>query len=122
MVGRTGFTSQLLTTEHKTISDLEDLTTSGQKFAEEAERHLQKEQLWPSIPLLQGQLAMFAYEGNVGAGAKSIDRFMDAMKTYEALNTRDFLDLQGQGKSEAQLQAEKEGLSWIMWGLYCARW
>ena len=65
---------------------------------------------------------MFVYEGNVGAGSKSIDYFMRAMKTHEALNNTEFLDPQSQGKSEARLQREKEGLSWVMWGLYCAEW
>lgn len=113
---------QLLSTEHETFFDPGDSATRGRRFAEEAEKYFEKEKDQPSIPLLQGQFAMFVYEGNVGAGSKSIDYLMRAMKTYETLNDIKFLDPKVQGKSEARLQGEKEGLSWVMWGLYCAEW
>lgn len=115
-------TMQLSTTERSTYSDSEDSKSRGRRFADEAERHFEDEKDQPSIPLLQGQFAMFVYEGNLGSGAKSVDYFMRAMKTYAALNNADFLDIHGQGKSERRLQREREGLSWVMWGLYCTEW
>lgn len=113
---------QLIITEHPSSTHSEDLSTRSRQFAEEAESHLEYEKEAPSITLLQGQFAMFAYEGNVGAGTKAIDYFLDAMRTYEALNTVHVLEPQSYGKDEARLLREKEGLSWVMWGLYCAEW
>ncbi|KAF3036548.1 hypothetical protein E8E12_004068 [Didymella heteroderae] len=112
----------LSTTEQITFSDPEDSKSRGRRFADEAERHFENEKDRPSIPLLQGQFAMFVYEGNLGSGAKSVDYFMRAMKTYEALNNAEFLKIQGQGKGEARLRREREGLSWAMWGMYCTEW
>lgn len=94
-------------------------------FAEEAEKLLEEEEHRPSIPLLQGQFAMFVYEGNVDGGSKSIDYFMRMVETYEALNDVDVLTPQIHGKEEKsneRLQREMEGLSWIMWGVYCVEW
>jgi hypothetical protein len=105
-----------------TFTDPNDSKTRGRRFAEEAEIHFEKEKDRPSIPLLQGQLAMFVYEGNLASGSKSVDYFMRAMKTHTALNNPHFLNPQGQGKSEARLQREREGLSWVMWGMYCTEW
>lgn len=65
---------------------------------------------------------MFAYEGNIGAGTKAIDYFMDAMRTYEALNAIPSLELESCEEDETRIPRVKEGMSWIMWGLYCAEW
>lgn len=94
-------------------------------FAAEAERHLDKEMHHPSIPLLQGQFAMFVYQGNLDGGSKSIDYFMHMIATYEDLNNDDLLDPQNHGnkeKSDERLQKEMEGASWVMWGIYCVEW
>ncbi|KAJ4992891.1 hypothetical protein SVAN01_01595 [Stagonosporopsis vannaccii] len=114
--------SCLLTTEHETFSESGDHGTRGQKFAKEAQRHFEKEKHQPSIPLLQGQFAMFAYEGNLDGGVKAIDYFMGTVETYEALNNSDFLDRESTREDEGRLQREMEGLSWIMWGFYCTEW
>ncbi|KAJ4988201.1 C6 transcription factor [Stagonosporopsis vannaccii] len=111
----------LFTMEQVTFSDPDDSRTRGRRFAEEAERHFEKEKDHASIPLLQGQYAMFVYEGNLGSGVRSIEFFMQAMKTHAALNQVSFLDTRGQGKTEARLQKEREGLSWVMWGIFKAR-
>jgi hypothetical protein len=113
---------QLISTKDSSTTDCEELSTRGRQFAEEAESHLALEKEVPSITLLQGQFVMFAYEGNVGAGTKAMDYFLDALGTYEAINTVHVLESQNYGKDEARLLREKEGLSWVMWGLYCAEW
>ncbi|KAJ8113959.1 hypothetical protein OPT61_g4046 [Boeremia exigua] len=114
--------SCLLTTKDVTSSNPEDRAIRGRKFAEEAERHFEKEKSQPSIPLLQGQFAMFAYKGNVDGGTNSIDYFMGAIETYEALNKIDFLESLSSGNSESRMQEEHVGLSWVMWGFYCTEW
>ena len=65
---------------------------------------------------------MFAYEGNVGTGTKAIDYFLNVLKTYEALNSASLVESRSGRNGEARLLKEKDGLSWIMWGLYCAEW
>jgi len=76
----------------------------------------------PSVPLMQGEFAMFAYEGNLGSGATSVDYFMRAMKTYAALNNADFFNNQDWTKSALRLQHERYAMSWVMWGFYCTEW
>jgi hypothetical protein len=113
---------QLCTTEDAALSDPSDHRTRGRKFAEEAERHFKDEKNRPSIPLLQGQFAMFLYEGNVDGGSSSIDYFMGTVKTYEALNVPESLGSRDPEISATRKRKEQEGLSWIMWGVYCAEW
>ena len=113
---------QLCTTEDAALSDSSDYRTRGRKFAEEAERHFKDEKKRPSIPLLQGQFAMFLYEGNADGGSSSIDYFMRTVKTYEALNVPESLRSQDPEISATRKQKEEEGLSWILWGVYCAEW
>ena len=112
---------QICTTEDAALSDSSDYRTKGRKFAEEAERHFKDEKDRPSIPLLQGQFAMFLYEGNAG-GSSSIDYFMGTVKTYEDLNVPESLRFRDPEISATRKQMEEEGLSWILWGVYCAEW
>lgn len=109
-------------TDYRSSTESEDLSALGRRFAEEAEGHLAREKEAPSVTLLQGQFAMFAYEGNVGTGTKAIDYFLDALKTYEALNSTSLVEARRGGKGEARFLREKDGWSWIMWGFYCAEW
>ena len=113
---------QLCTTEDAALSDSSDYRTRGRKFAEEAERHFKDEKKRPSIPLLQGQFAMFLYEGNADGGSSSIDYFMGTVETYEALNVPESLRSRDPEISATRKQKEEEGLSWILWGVYCAEW
>lgn len=99
-----------------------DHTTRGRQFADEAQRHFEEEKHQPSIPLLQGQFAMFAYEGNLDGGVKAIDYFLGTISTYEALNNAGFLDRETTCENDLRSQREMEGLSWIMWGFYCTEW
>jgi hypothetical protein len=113
---------QLCTTEDAALSDPSDHRTRGRKFAEEAERHFKDEKNRPSITLLQGQCAMFLYEGNVYGGSSSIEYFMGTVETYEALNVPEFLESRDPEISATRKRKEEEGLSWILWGVYCAEW
>lgn len=115
-------TAQLLVADDATFAESGDHTTRGREFAKEAEKYYEKEKSQPSIPLLQGQFAMFAYEGNLDGGTKAIDYFMGTVETYEALNNSTFLDRQSSGANGARMQQEVEGLSWVMWGFYCTEW
>ena len=103
-------------------SDPSDHRTRGRQFAEEAKRHFEDENNRPSIPLLQGQFAMFLYDGNVDGGSSSIDYFMGTVETYEALNVSEFLESRDPGISATRMRKEEEGLSWILWGVYCSEW
>lgn len=104
------------------FADPNDPTTRGRAFAEEAEWHLDKEKNVPTIPLLQGLYAMHWYEGNLGSGSKSIEYLQGAINTFEELNTPTFLESQADERDGLRLFRESEGLSWTMWGMYCAEW
>ncbi|KAH8702800.1 hypothetical protein GQ44DRAFT_732683 [Phaeosphaeriaceae sp. PMI808] len=108
--------------ESVTFSVPQDSKTRGRRFAEEAYKQYDKEKSRPSIALMQGQYAMFCYEGILGSGQKAVDFLWSAVKTFKELNNTDYLALQGQGWSEMQRLKKKEGLSWVMWGFYVAEW
>ncbi|KAF3011008.1 hypothetical protein E8E13_010819 [Curvularia kusanoi] len=114
--------SCLFTSEHAAFSDPGDYMTRGRRFAEEAEQHLERKIGGPSIPLLQGQFAMFVFESNVHGGSESMKYFQGAMETYEALINNGSFERQSVGKTDARGRKEEEGLSWVTWGLYCAAW
>ena len=65
---------------------------------------------------------MFIYEGNAEGGSSSIDYFMGTVKTYEDLNVPESLRFRDPEISATRKQMEEEGLSWILWGVYCAEW
>ena len=64
---------------------------------------------------------MFLYQGNFDGGS-SIDYFMGAVETYESLNAPEFLESRDPEMSATRKRKEEEGLSWILWGVYCAEW
>jgi hypothetical protein len=65
---------------------------------------------------------MFLNEGNVDGGSSSIDYFVGTVKTYEALNVPESLESRDPEISATRKRKEEEGLSWILWGVYCAEW
>lgn len=105
-----------------TFSVPQNSLTRGQPFAEEAEKHFEKEKLQPSIPLLQGQYAMFCFEGCLGSGSKSMYYLLRSMETYKELNKPEFLRRIVEGKSESRRKQEEGALSWILWGMYVMEW
>lgn len=115
-------TSQLFTSEDAAFSEPGNYMTRGRQFAEEAEQHAAREKNSPSIPLLQGQFAMFVFEGNVHGGSKSMAYFKRTVETYEALTNNGSFERQSFGKTDARGRKEEEGLSWVTWGVYCAAW
>lgn len=113
----------LYSMDPSTFAVHDDPKTRGRRFAEEAERHLEKEKSTPSITLLQGLHAMFCYEGNLGSsGLTSIGYYNEAIETFKALNNPEFIPSQNEGKSDSRLQKELEGMSWVMWGYYITEW
>ncbi|KAF2850428.1 hypothetical protein T440DRAFT_396867, partial [Plenodomus tracheiphilus IPT5] len=112
----------LFTTNTTAFTMSEDPKTRGRQFAEEAERHYAREKLLPSIPLLQGQFAMFCYEGCLDSGTKSIGYYSGMIQTYKLLNNHEILAARDADKSKERIRREREALSWVMWGTYCTEW
>ncbi|KAH7014447.1 nitrate assimilation regulatory protein nirA [Microdochium trichocladiopsis] len=113
--------SCLYTREPLTFKYLGDKQSRGRRWADEAEELL-REISRPSIPLLQGLLAMFVYEGNLGSGEKSLPYFMRAMDVYRALNVVNPLPQRRHDVAQARLERERQAISWCMWGFYCCEW
>ncbi|KXJ90100.1 nitrate assimilation regulatory protein nirA [Microdochium bolleyi] len=112
--------SCLYTREPMTFKYLGDEHSRGARWADEAEEAL-RENSHPSITLMQGLLAMFVYEGNLGSGEKALPYFMRAMDVYRALNIAN-AQPQRPGVAPERLEREKQAISWCMWGFYCCEW
>jgi hypothetical protein len=105
-----------------TFKNTEDSTTRGRYWADEAEALLAKTEVsTSSIPLLQGLLAMFCYEGNLGLGTKSLTYYFRAMDVYKALNYVETAQLRA-GVDEDRARQEQLATSWCIWGCYCCEW
>jgi hypothetical protein len=111
---------QIYTLEPKCFVDAEDSSTRGRRWADEAYVHLAQIEE-PSFPLLQGLFAMFCYEGVLGSGTKSVEHYLRAMETYEALNKSN-LSRRRLGVDEERIRREYQASSWCMWGFYCTEW
>lgn len=68
---------------------------------------------------MQGLLAMFVYEGNLGSGAKALPNILRSFDVYRALNETD--SPRRDETDEAQLENERQAVSWCMWGFCCGR-
>jgi hypothetical protein len=100
----------------------QDTKSRGRRFAEEAEALLEQEMKQPSITLLQGLYALFAYEGNLGSGRKSVDYFSRAIAMFDALNATNLQQRHLAGADDVRMRKEHEATSWVLWGLYVAEW
>lgn len=111
---------QLYTMDPTTFADPGNSATRGRRWADEAVALL-AEIDQPSIPLIQGLLALFVYEGNLGQGAKALPYLMRAEEVYGALNKEETLRSRA-GVEEARAQRERQAVCWCMWGFYCCEW
>jgi hypothetical protein len=100
----------------------DEVETRGRRFADEAYEHYEKEKGHASLTRLQGEFAMFLYEGILGSGKQSVYFFLNTMKTFAALNNVDSMTPHSLNKSPMRIAREKEAFSWCMWGLYCVEW
>ncbi|KAG4292508.1 hypothetical protein FPRO06_11996 [Fusarium proliferatum] len=114
--------SCLYTMNSKTFQDTGDPITRGRYWADEAEALLSTiEQDTVSFPLLQGLLAMFCYEGNLGLGTKALPYYFRAMDVYKGLNNVD-ITKQQLGVDEERTKQGRVASSWCIWGFYCCEW
>ncbi|KAK7908706.1 hypothetical protein PG985_016009 [Apiospora marii] len=98
--------SCLYTMDPTTFKDPGNSMTRGQRWADEASALLAEIDK-PSIPLIQGLLALFVYEGNLGQGAKALPYLMRAEEVYGALNKEKTLRSRA-GVDEARAQRERQ--------------
>ncbi|SCV48593.1 uncharacterized protein FFB14_10462 [Fusarium fujikuroi] len=106
----------------KAFQDTRDPVTRGRYWADEADALLSTiEQDTVSFPLLQGLLAMFCYEGNLGLGTKALPYYFRAMDVYKGLNNVD-ITKQQLGVDEERTKRERVASSWCIWGFYCCEW
>ncbi|KAG7404013.1 Nitrogen assimilation transcription factor nit-4 [Fusarium oxysporum f. sp. rapae] len=113
--------SCLYTLDPVTFKDPQDSKSRGRRWADEAEAHLESIDR-PSIPLLQGLYALFAYEGNIGNGTKPVAYFMRCIDVYKALNDPVTLETHHKCVDETRLERMKQATSWCLWGFYCVEW
>jgi hypothetical protein len=105
-----------------TFAVANDSNSRGRQFADEAEVLLGRESNHQSIAFLQGLYALFAYEGNLGNGSKSVTYFLQAIDVFNALNGTDLMEQERDTINEERSQKETEAMSWVLWGLYATEW
>ncbi|KAK2590141.1 hypothetical protein QQS21_012182 [Conoideocrella luteorostrata] len=105
-----------------TFQDLRYPVTRGRRWVDEADTLLaQIDVEQHSFPLLQGLLALFCYEGNLGLGSKALPYYVRAMDVYKALNYRGTPHHRAD-MDDSRAQRERLAASWCIWGFYCCEW